>query len=51
MIPPDVLTECREKAQAAMSQDKPINWTAASVIIATWLLLAVLAIILTVRKV
>jgi uncharacterized membrane protein YkvA (DUF1232 family) len=43
MIPHDVLTECREKAQAAMSQEKPISWVAASFIIAVWILLAVLA--------
>jgi len=49
MIPQAILAECREKAQAAMSQGKPTNWTAAGVIIAIWLLLAVLAIVLIVR--
>ena len=49
MIPQAVLAECREKAQAAMSQGKPTNWTAAGVIMAIWLLLAVLAIVLIVR--
>ena len=51
MIPQTVLAECREKAQAAMSQGKPTNWTAAGVIVTIWLLLAVLAIILVVRTV
>ena len=51
MIPQTVLAECREKAQAAMSQGQPTNWTAAGVIIAIWLLLAVLAIVLMVRTV
>jgi uncharacterized membrane protein YkvA (DUF1232 family) len=51
MIPQTVLAECREKAQAAMSQGKPTNWTAAGVIIAIWLLLAVLAIVLIARAV
>jgi uncharacterized membrane protein YkvA (DUF1232 family) len=51
MIPSAVLAECREKAQAAMSQGKPTNWTAAGVIVTIWLLLAVLAIILVVRTV
>ena len=51
MIPQTVLAECREKAQAAMSQGKPTNWTAAGVIMAIWLLLAVLAVILTVRTI
>jgi len=49
MIPQTVLAECREKAQAAMSQGKPTNWVAAGVIIAIWLLLAALAIMLMVR--
>jgi uncharacterized membrane protein YkvA (DUF1232 family) len=49
MIPQTVLAECREKAQAAMSQGKPTNWTAAGVIIVIWLILAVLAIVLIAR--
>jgi len=51
MIPQTVLAECREKAQATISQGKPINWTAAGVIIAIWLFLAVVAIMLVVRTV
>jgi uncharacterized membrane protein YkvA (DUF1232 family) len=50
MIPQAVLGECREKAQAAMSQGKPTNWTAAG-IITIWLLLAVLAIVLIARAI
>jgi uncharacterized membrane protein YkvA (DUF1232 family) len=33
MVPSDVLTECREKAQATMSRDKPTSWMAAAIII------------------
>jgi len=51
MIPQTVLAECRERAQAAMSQGKPTNWTAAGVIITVWLLLAVVAIMLVIRTV
>jgi len=51
MIPQAVLAECREKAQQAMSQGKPINWAAAGVIIAIWLLLVALAILLIARTV
>ena len=51
MIPPAVIAECREEAQAAMSQGKPTNWAAAGVIIALWLLLAALAIMLVVRTI
>jgi hypothetical protein len=49
MIPPGVLAECREKAQAAMSQGKPTNWIAAGVIIAIWLFLAAGAVVLVKR--
>jgi uncharacterized membrane protein YkvA (DUF1232 family) len=50
MIPPSVMAECREKAQDVMShQGKPVNRTAAVVIIAIWLLLAAGAVLLVVR--
>ena len=39
IIPPPVLAECREKSAAAMGEGKPINWTAAIVIVAIWILL------------
>jgi uncharacterized membrane protein YkvA (DUF1232 family) len=51
MIPPTVLSECREKAQTTMSQNKPTNWVFAGVIIAIWFFLAALAIILIVRAI
>ena len=51
MIPPPVLEECRVKAQAAMSGGKPVNRAAAAVIVVIWLLLAALAIAITVRLV
>ncbi len=41
MIPPVVLDECREQARLAMEQGKPTTWTAAVVIVALWLLAAV----------
>jgi len=49
MIPPAVLAECRQKAQVAMSQGKPVSRAAGMVIVAIWLLLAALAIVLMVR--
>ena len=49
MIPQPVLTECREKAQAAMSEGQPTNWAAAGVIVAIWLLLAALSALFIVR--
>lgn len=45
MIPPDVLAECREKAEAAISHGKPTSKIAAIVIVGIWLLLGVLAVV------
>ncbi len=49
MIPATVMTECRENAQELMAQGKPVNRTAAVIIVAIWLLLAALAIALVMR--
>jgi uncharacterized membrane protein YkvA (DUF1232 family) len=49
MIPSPVMTECRDKAHAAMSQSRPTNWVAAAVIVAIWLFLAVLVIVVIVQ--
>jgi len=49
MIPPDVLAECRAQAQEAMRQGKPVNRTAAAVIVAVWLLVAGLAVTWVIR--
>jgi len=40
MIPPAVLAECRARAQASMTDGKPVSRMAAVVIIGIWLLLA-----------
>jgi uncharacterized membrane protein YkvA (DUF1232 family) len=45
MIPPAVLAECREKAEALTGEGKPISWIAAGIIVAIWLLLGILVII------
>ena len=37
MVPPDVLAECRVKAQIEMGKSKPVNWAAAVVIGLIWL--------------
>jgi uncharacterized membrane protein YkvA (DUF1232 family) len=42
IIPPAVLAECRIRAQTAMSDGKPVNRTAAVVIVSIWVLLAAL---------
>ena len=45
MIPPAVLAECREKAEAAMDRGKPTSKIAAIVIVAIWLILGIFAVI------
>ena len=49
MIPPDVMGECRIKAEEVMAQGKPVNWVAAAVIVLIWLALAGLVIVWGVR--
>jgi uncharacterized membrane protein YkvA (DUF1232 family) len=49
MIPAAVMTECRESAREVITQGKPVNRTAAVIIVAIWLLLAALAIALVIR--
>ena len=47
LIPPAVMAECR--ARAVATGRRPVNWVAAGVIIAIWLMLAVLAVRLVAR--
>jgi uncharacterized membrane protein YkvA (DUF1232 family) len=49
LIPPSVLSESRDKAEAVLSQDKPTNWVAGSVIVPIWLLLAAITVLLVRR--
>jgi uncharacterized membrane protein YkvA (DUF1232 family) len=49
MIPPVVMTECREKAGLEMSQRKPANRIAAILIVAVWILLAVGGVVVILR--
>ena len=50
LIPADVLAESRQKTQAVMAQGKPVNRTAAVVIIAIWLVSAAVGIVLLRRR-
>ncbi|MGH9557049.1 MAG: hypothetical protein ACRD2Y_14625, partial [Terriglobales bacterium] len=43
LIPEPVLAECRERARVVMAQGRPVNRTAAAVIVALWVLLATVA--------
>jgi uncharacterized membrane protein YkvA (DUF1232 family) len=49
MIPTPIMEECRVRAKEVIAQGKPVNRTAAAVIIAIWLLLAALSSVLLVR--
>jgi uncharacterized membrane protein YkvA (DUF1232 family) len=49
MIPPEMMAECREKAEDVVAQGKPVNCAAAAIVIAAWLLVAALAVALVQR--
>jgi uncharacterized membrane protein YkvA (DUF1232 family) len=44
MIPAPVMADCRARVQEAAAHGQPVNWVAAGVIVAIWIVLAVLAI-------
>jgi uncharacterized membrane protein YkvA (DUF1232 family) len=48
-IPPEVMTECRERAAIAMAGGKPKNWVAAGIIVLIWIGLAIWGVVLTMR--
>jgi len=45
LVPPDVLAECRARAQVAAANGEPVNRIAAVVIIGIWVLLAGLCLL------
>jgi uncharacterized membrane protein YkvA (DUF1232 family) len=49
MIPPEIMAECREKARLEMNAGKRVNWIAAIIIAAIWLILAAGAVVLVLR--
>ena len=49
LIPQEILTECRQRAEIEHSQAKPANFVAAGVIIVIWLIIASLVVIWLVR--
>ena len=51
MIPPEVMAECRERADVAMREGEPTNWKAAAAIIILWVLLALVVIVVLLRTV
>jgi uncharacterized membrane protein YkvA (DUF1232 family) len=50
MIPDPVMIECRERAQALVAEGRPVNRTAAALIIATWILSAALLVAFVVQR-
>lgn len=44
MIPPEVMVECRVKAQSTTQHNKPKNWLMAGIILIVWVLLAIFAV-------
>ena len=48
-IPDEVMAECRQKAQAAMSQPRPTNWLAAGIIVVIWIIVAALVVLFAFR--
>jgi len=44
MIPPDVMAECRLRAQTTMPHNKPKSWVAAGIILIVWVLLLIVAV-------
>ena len=49
MIPPAVMLECRNQAEA-IAHSKTTNWTAAGVVVITWLILGALIVLWIVRS-
>ena len=49
LIPPPVVSESRDKAQAVLNQQKPTNWIAAGVIVLIWLLLGAASLLVVQR--
>ena len=47
LVPHSVLAECRARAQETMQNGKPVSQVAGAVIVAIWLVLAVLCIVWT----
>ena len=50
MIPQAVMAECRERAQVLLTDGKPVSRTAAAVIIAIWVVSALLVIAFVVQR-
>jgi uncharacterized membrane protein YkvA (DUF1232 family) len=49
LIPPQVLVDCRAAAAEQLAEDRPVSWQTAVLIVAIWLVLAVLFIVAVVR--
>ena len=49
MIPPEVMTECRERANETRREGRPLGWVAVGVIVGIWALFAALSAVIVLR--
>ncbi len=49
LIPPEVMVDCRARAQDELAGGKPVNWVAGGIIIAIWVGLAALTMVIVWR--
>lgn len=49
-IPDEVMAEARAEAAAAIKQGKPVNWVAAIVVVALWLVMAALLLLFLLQR-
>jgi uncharacterized membrane protein YkvA (DUF1232 family) len=49
MIPEPVMIECRQRAREMMAGQKPTSWTGAAIVVAIWILCALLVVMIIVR--
>jgi uncharacterized membrane protein YkvA (DUF1232 family) len=50
LIPPEVMAECRQRAQQEQDAGKPVNWAPALIIVLIWVIAIGLAAIYIFRK-
>ena len=49
MIPPEVMTECRKRANETLREGHPMGWIAVGIIIGVWALFAALSAVIVLR--
>jgi uncharacterized membrane protein YkvA (DUF1232 family) len=49
LIPPEVMADCRVRADAALASGKPVSWAGAAIIVLLWVLLAAAGVLFALR--